>query len=269
MTKTIAFVNLKGGSGKTTLCINIAGYLAKKQDKSKVLVVDFDPQANATSALGIEGKTLEKSIYDAVLRQCESNLGASITQIILETEVKNLHLAPSELDLAAASILMQNTKNRVEILSRILEPIKKFYDYILIDSPSDTGLFILNSLRAADRLVVPIDSSIFSLEALENLKIYCRDIEEMTGHYIEQFTIVLNRYIKSGSKAKKSSKPGASEEIQSTVKAMSHTLFVVPDSLLVYRSQQEGLPISDYAPTSALGKAYGEIANYLARDFIE
>ena len=263
MTKIIAFVNLKGGTGKTTLCINIAGYLAKKQDESKVLVVDFDPQANATSGLGIEGKTLKKSIYDAVLHQCESNLGVSITQIILETGVKNLHLAPSELDLAAAAIEMQNAKDRVGILSRILEPIKKFYDYILIDSPSDTGLFILNSLRAADRVVVPIDSSIFSLEALENLKLYCSDIEEMTGHSIEEFIIVLNRYIKSRSKSKNSSKPSASEEIESAVKAMSHSFFVVPDSLLIYRAQQEGLPISDCAPTSSLGNAYGAIANYL------
>lgn len=264
MTKTIAFANLKGGTGKTTLCVNIAGYLAKSSNGGKILVVDFDPQANATSGLGIDGTTLESSVYDAILDQCEGYIGVPITQIILETDVENLHLAPSELNLGAASMVMQQAKNKVGILNQILQPIRQFYDCILIDTPSDTGLFVFNSLCAADQVVVPIDSSIFSLEAIENLKIYCRDIEQMNSHTINQFTIVLNRYIKAKSTSKKPRKPSASEEIESLVKKMSHPLFIVPESLLIYRAQQQGLPISHHAPTSKLGQAYGAIANYLA-----
>ncbi|NET37279.1 MAG: AAA family ATPase [Cyanothece sp. SIO1E1] len=145
MTKTIAFANLKGGTGKTTICINTAAHLAKISS-GRVLVVDFDPQANATSGLGIEGKTLKYSMYDAVLNQCEGYEGVPITQIILATDVENLHLAPSELDLGVAAMLLQPAQDRTNILNRILAPVKQFYDYILIDLPSDTGLFILNGL---------------------------------------------------------------------------------------------------------------------------
>ena len=261
MNKTIAFANLKGGTGKTTLCVNIAGYLVKSNE-TKVLVVDFDPQGNATSGLGIDGNSLENSIYNAILNQCNGYESVPITKIILQTEVNNLHLAPSELNLAALSMILKNVPDRVKVLHQILEPIKQFYDYILIDVPSDSGLFILNSLCAADQVVVPLDSSIFALEALENLKIYCHDIEQMTDHVISKLTIILNRYLKY--RTKKPNKLSASEEIEAQVKAMSHTLFTVPDSVLVYQAQQEGLPISHYAPTSKLGKAYSAIANYLA-----
>lgn len=261
MTKTIAFANLKGRTGKTTLCVNIAGYLVKKNE-AKVLVVDFDPQGNATSGLGIDANSLENSIFNAILDQCDGHEGVSITKVILQTEVDNLHLVPADLTLATLSMILQNVTDRVSILRRVLEPIKQFYDYILIDVPSDSGLYLLNSIRAAEKLVVPLDASIFALEALENLKLYCQDIETMTNHRTKELTIILNRYIKS--RNKKSNKPSASEEIEAQVKAMSHPLFKVPDSVLIYQAQQEGLPISDYSPTSQLGKAYSAIADHLA-----
>ncbi len=261
MTKTIAFANLKGGTGKTTLCVNIAGYLTKINE-AKVLVIDFDPQGNATSGLGIDSSSLEYSIYNSILKDCNKPEYVPITKIILQTEVDNLHLAPSEINLAALTMLLQKVPDRVSVLHRIIEPIKHYYDYILIDSPSDSGLFLLNTLRAADQLVVPLDSSIFALEALENLKIYCQDIEEMNDHVISEITIILNRYTKS--RTKKANKLSASEAVEAQIKAMSHQLFKVPESVLVYQAQYEGLPISHHAPTSQLGKAYTAIANYLA-----
>jgi chromosome partitioning protein len=101
----IVFTNPKGGSGKTTSCLSIGGYLARSG--SKVLVVDFDPQANATSGLGIDRITLQHSIYDAVLNHCDGYKGVPITQVILwETGVENLHIAPSELDLGVVEVLM-------------------------------------------------------------------------------------------------------------------------------------------------------------------
>src|SRR3954469_3031975 len=96
----IAFANHKGGSGKTTSCLSIAGYLAKTG--SKVLVVDFDPQANATSGLGIDKKTPPYTMYDAVLDKCDGQEGVPITRVIVETDVENLHVAPAEFDLAVA-----------------------------------------------------------------------------------------------------------------------------------------------------------------------
>lgn len=267
MAKIIAFANLKGGTGKTTICINIAGCLTLIRPKSRVLVVDFDPQANATSGLGIDENSLENSIYDAVLNECQEYQGVPITQTILETQIENLHLVPSELNLAAASILMHQCKDKVGMLNRILAPIKSYYDHILIDVPSDTGLFMLNSLRAADEAVIPIDSSIFSIEALEKFQIYCQDIQEMTGHKINQFTVVFNRYTKSRtgiSQSKKSSKHSIFEEIEEGVQRMSDHLFKIPESRLVYRSQQEGMPISHVSPNSQIVKNYMEIANYLS-----
>ncbi|HBB34832.1 MAG TPA: chromosome partitioning protein [Cyanobacteria bacterium UBA8803] len=263
LAKCIAFANIKGGTGKTTTCINIAGYLAKSGNK--VLVVDFDPQANATSGLGIDGTTIEYSMYDAFLNQCQGYDGIPITKIVLETSVENIHLVPSSLNLGVASMLLQGTRDKTGILKRIIEPVKSFYDYILIDVPSDTGLFMLNSLRAAEQIVIPLDPSIFSLEALEYLKTYCRDIEEMSDHVINQITVVLNRAIISNSTQNSSGKPSPSEEIESRLKELPDPVFVVPQSLLIYRSQQEGLPISHYATnTGKIGKAYEAIATHLS-----
>ena len=243
--------------------MNIGGYLVKKSEGCKVLVVDFDPQANATSGLGIDGTTLDYSIYDAVLDCCQEYEGVPITNIILETNVENLHLAPSELNLGAAPMLMQTVSNRIEILNSILEPVRQFYNYILIDVPSDTGWFMLNSLRVANRVIVPVDSSIFSIESLENLKIYCRDIEQITGHSVEQFIVVLNRYLKNKNPSKTSRKLNPSEEIKQMLVERYEQTFIIPESVFIYRSQQEGLPISHLAPTSLVGKAYEAIASYI------
>ena len=262
--KCIAFANLKGGTGKTTTCVNTAGYLVKSQEDCQVLVVDFDPQANATSGLGIDETTLEYSLYDAVLDQCDGYSGASITQIILGTHVENLHLAPSELNLGSAPMLMSKVKDPVSVLAKILQPIKQFYDYILIDVPPDAGWFMFNSLCCADRLVVPLDSSIFSLEALAKLQLYCRDIQEIKGK-THELTLVLNQYKKSKSKSSLPPKKlSPCEDIEQELKKMSAPLFLIPESILIYRSQQEGVPISHYpSPTSQIGKAYQAIAQHL------
>ncbi|MEM9487015.1 MAG: AAA family ATPase [Cyanobacteria bacterium P01_F01_bin.116] len=261
MSSVITFANLKGGTGKTTLCINVAAHLAKNH---QVLVVDFDPQANATSGLGIDSKQLECSIYDAVLSQCQGYDDVPITQIIVETEVENLHLATSELDFSAAAVVMQTAQDNLDILTRVLEPIQQFYDYILIDLPSGMGMFVLNGLRVADQIVVPLDLSVFSLESFENLKIYCSDLEQAMGIAMAPFTIVLNRYVKARTSAKKTSTRGPSQEIESAVKAMSYDLFTVPDSVIVYRAQQAGIPVRDYSPKSSIDNAFGAIANYLS-----
>ena len=106
----IALANQKGGTGKTTSCLGIAGWLAK--EGNRVLVVDFDPQANATSRLGIDTMALRHSVYDAVLNQCDGYRGVPITRVILETEFDYLHLAPAELDLAVAEAVIQRTRRR-------------------------------------------------------------------------------------------------------------------------------------------------------------
>ncbi|MEC4882130.1 MAG: AAA family ATPase [Scytonema sp. PMC 1070.18] len=257
----IAFANLKGGTGKTTTCLSVGGYLAK--GGSQVLIVDFDPQANATSGLGIDRTLLKHSLYDVFLEQCDRSNGVPITHIILETEVPNLHLVPSELDLVSVQILMQQMSDKVSILNQILYKINEFYDYILIDTPPDTGLFMLNALRAAKHVVVPLDFSIFSLEALDNLQTYCQDIEENTGHKFNSFTVLLTRVIKSSLFCKFFHPPHPSEQIETKLKEMFSTVFVIPESPEVYQAQRMGLPISHYTFNSKIGKAYENLTEYI------
>lgn len=151
LAKCIAFFNKKGGSGKTTTCLSIAGWLAKKG--KKVLVVDFDSQSNATSGLGIDAMSSRYTMYDAVLAYCNGDRGGvPITQVILKTEIENIHLAPSELDLSVTEVVMQGAKNRTGILNRILADVRPLYDYILLDLPSSLGPLSINGLCASDQV---------------------------------------------------------------------------------------------------------------------
>ncbi len=258
----IVFANHKGGTGKTTCCLSIAGYLAKSG--SKVLVVDFDPQANATSGLGIDTMTLKYSMYDTVLDQCDSYEGVPITQVILKTDVENLHVAPSELDLAVAEVLAQHTRNRAGILNRILEKVRPLYDYILIDLPPGSGLLTINGLCASDQVVVPLDPGIFSLEALDNLKASFRDIKRMAGHPINRITAVLIRYVKPDVVSRILRRRNPSQEVEARLKTMFETVFVVPNSREIYETQRQGVPISHYAPGSRVGRAYAEITKSIS-----
>jgi chromosome partitioning protein len=121
----IAFANYKGGTGKTTSCLSIAGFLAKSG--SKVLLIDFDPQASATSAIGIDKLTVKHSIYDAILSLCDGYEGVPLRDILLETDVENLHLAPSEWDLSAAEVIMQTTRDRVTLLRTLIQSVQSLY----------------------------------------------------------------------------------------------------------------------------------------------
>ena len=258
----VAFANYKGGTGKTASCLSVAGYLAKSG--SKVLVVDFDPQANATSGLGIDVMTLKYSMYDAVLGQCDGYEGVPLTRVILETDVENLHVAPSEFDLGVAEVLMQCTRDRATILNRILEEVRPLYNYILIDLPPSSGLLTINGLCAANQAVVPVDPSMFSLEALDNLQASFNDIKRIAGHSIEQITRVLIRYVKPDVLSRMFHKCNPSQEVEEKLRAMFHTVFVVPESVEIYRAQRQGIPISHYAPRSRVGKAYAEIAKSIS-----
>jgi len=258
----VTFANFKGGTGKTTSCLSIAGYLAEAGNK--VLVVDFDPQANATSGLGIDKMKVKYTMYHAVLDRCDGYKGAPITKVILETDVENLHLAPSELDLVVAELFMQRARGRANILNHILGEVRPLYDYILIDLPPGSGLLLINGLCASDQVVVPIDPSVFSLEALESLKIYFDDIKQMAGHTINLTTIVLVRYVKPDLFSRIFRRCNPPQEVEARLREMFDTVFVVPDSLEIYEAQREGTPISHYAPRSKIGKAYAKIAENIS-----
>ena len=161
MGKIIALANQKGGVGKTTTTINLAASLATLE--KKVLVIDADPQANASSGLGVDVKEVECSVYECIIDNVD------IRQAIYTTDIEGLDIVSSHIDLVGAEIEMLNKPGREKVLKQILEPMRKEYDYILIDCSPSLGLITINALTAADSVIIPVQCEYFALEGISKL----------------------------------------------------------------------------------------------------
>ncbi len=161
MAKIISITNQKGGVGKTTTAINVSSSLAAIE--KKVLLVDLDPQGNATSGCGVERKALKASIYDALIGRRD------IKELILSTELKCLDLIPAGIDLIGAEIELIDAEEREHILKRALETLKKDFNFIILDCPPSLGLLTVNAVAAADSVIIPVQCEYYAMEGLSHI----------------------------------------------------------------------------------------------------
>ena len=187
MGKIIAFANQKGGVGKTTTAVNLSASLAYRT-RGRVLLVDSDPQGNASSGLGINKREVKHSVYDVVIGNC------SAKEAVIRTKYKNLDIIPSSIDLAAAEIELVDMENRALRLKNALATIQQDYDYICIDCPPSLGLLTLNALAACTSILVPIQCEFYALEGLSQLMATVRTVKRLYNSYIDLEGVLLTMY---------------------------------------------------------------------------
>ena len=186
MAKVVAFSNQKGGVGKTTSCVNISAQIANKG--KKVLMIDMDPQGNATSGLGIQKSKVKHTIYDVIIGKCD------ISDAIIKTRFKNLSVVPANIELAGAEIELQELDENLNFTEIALDSIKEDYDYIFIDCPPSLGMLTVKALSVSDGVVIPMQCEFYSLEGMSQLLNTVKRIKTLYNPTLQVVGILLTMY---------------------------------------------------------------------------
>ena len=249
MGKIIAIANQKGGVGKTTTAFNLGACLAA--EGKKVLLVDADPQANATSGLGLNSEDMEYSIYECMI----DNIPAE--KALTPTCVDGLEVITSRIDLVGAEVELTKRNEREKILRKTLAPLKEQYDFILIDCSPSLGLITINALTAADSVIIPVQAEYFALEGIAQLLNTIRIIKNRLSPVLEIEGFLLTMY-----DARLRLANQIFEELKSHFGDMVFST-VIPRNIKLSESPSHGLPVILYDPESRGAIAYGHLAHEL------
>ncbi len=244
--KIIAVANQKGGVGKTTTAVNLSACLAKLQ--KKVLMLDIDPQGNATSGIGIERGQIKQCVYDAIINELP------LLEIIKESSVKNLSVAPASIQLAGAEIELVPTMSRELRLKKVLEDLPEVYDYIIVDCPPSLGLLTVNALTAASGVLVPIQCEYYALEGLGQLVNTVELVKKHLNPHLRLEGVAMTMY---------DSRTNLSQQVVEEVKKYFGELVyetIIPRNVRLSEAPSYGQSILDYDPRSKGAEVYLKLA---------
>ena len=250
--KIISITNQKGGVGKTTTTINLAAALS--QLKRKVLIIDLDPQGNASTGLGIEVEDRELSTYEFLVE------GAPLEKVVMETEISGLSIVPATIDLSSADIDLISNEKRSHLLHEALrkkQENKQKYDFILIDCPPSLNILTVNAMVASHSVLIPLQSEFFALEGLSQLLLTVKEVRQTANENLRVEGIVLTMF---------DGRNNLSKQVEADARSNLRELVfetIIPRNVRVSEAPSYSMPVLTYDPSSKGSKAYMNLAKEL------